>query len=115
MRCAKLACGFPRCNCIADEAASPRQVVGGVVCGDVGEGAAGGVPVTREVGAAGDADFFRGAKMFEVGDDDGLSHAAFEPLGRVNRVPQFSTTREHGDTVFPEIVVHEANRERAAE
>lgn len=73
------------------------------------------MPVAGEVGAAGDADLFRGAKMFEVGDCDGIGRTAFEPLGGVDGVPQFPAADKHVDAVLPEAVVDEANRERATD
>ncbi len=91
------------------------EIVEGVAGEEVGQKVARGMPIAGEVSAAGDADVFGGAKMFEVVDGDGVFWATLEPGGGVDFVADFATLHEGIEPVFPETVINKTDGEGAAD
>src|SRR5688500_210872 len=52
--------------------------------------------------------------MLEVGNRHRIGRTTFEPFGRVDFVSNFPTLHQRVDSVLPEAVIHESDRERAA-
>ena len=100
---------------VAAEAASAGEFVEGVAGAPVGPAGAGGFPVAVQEGAAEDTQVVLRAEVVKIGEGEGISGAAFKPLGGVNGVAGFAAAEEEVEAVDPEAVIDEADGDDAAD